>query len=74
MAVTEVLRPLRSGPALLVLALVLSLLPGATAGSVSGAVLGLFLPGYALLLCLGTPARLDRLPDILECVAASLEP
>src|SRR5207247_10222243 len=65
-------RPPLGGRALLVVALVLSLRPGAMAGTVSGAVLGLLLPGYGLLLCLGTPARLGSLPDILDCVAASL--
>ena len=69
---TGAVRPALGGLALLVVALVLSLLPGAMAGTVSGAVLGLLLPGYGLLLCLGTPARLGSLPDILDCVAASL--
>ncbi|HYS04842.1 MAG TPA: hypothetical protein VEW47_06580 [Candidatus Dormibacteraeota bacterium] len=64
--------PWLGGLAVLGAALVLSLLPGGTAGAASGAILALILPGYALLLCLGTPARLDRLSDLLECVAASL--
>ena len=64
--------PWLGGLAVLGAAFVLSLLPGGTAGAASGAILALILPGYALLLCLGTPARLDRLSDLLECVAASL--
>src|SRR3989441_69830 len=71
-AVTGPRRPLLGGLALLVVALVLSMLPGEMAGTAGGALLGLFLPGYALMLCLGTPGRLDRLPDILDSVAASL--
>ncbi len=65
-------RPLLRDLTLLIAALLLSLLPGALAGTVSGTILGLFLPGYALLRCLRTPARLDSLPDILDCFAASL--
>src|SRR5438445_3345577 len=63
---------IQGGLALLVLAVSLSLLPRALAGAVAGILLGLFLPGYALLRCLGTPARLDSLPDIFDCCAASL--
>jgi len=70
--VTRAGGPWLGGLAVLGAALVLSLLPGGTAGAASGAILALILPGYALLLCLGTPARLDRLSDLLECVAASL--
>jgi len=70
--VTKAGGPWLGGLALLGATLVLSLLPGGTAGAASGAILALILPGYALLLCLGTPARLDRLSDLLECVAASL--
>ncbi len=69
---TKAGRPWLGGLALLGAALVLSLLPGGTTGGASGAILALILPGYALLICLGTPARLDGLSDLLECVAASL--
>ena len=69
---TKAERPWLGGLALLAAAFVLSLLPGETAGAASGAILALILPGYALLTCLGTPARLDGLSDVLECVAASL--
>ena len=65
-------RPLLWGLVVLVVALALSLLPGEMAGTAGGALLGLFLPGYALLLCLGTRGRLDWPPDVLDCVAASL--
>ena len=69
---TKAGRPWLGGLALLAAALVLSVFPGGTAGAASGAILALILPGYALLLYLGTPARLDGLPDILDCVATSL--
>jgi hypothetical protein len=64
--------PLLGGLALLVAAGALSLLPGTMAGTATGAILALLLPGYALLLCLGTPSRLDSLSDLLDCAAASL--
>jgi hypothetical protein len=60
------------GPVLLVGALVLAFLPGALAGTAAGLLLCLFLPGYALLQCLRAPARLDSLPDLFDCLAASL--
>ncbi|HKB06688.1 MAG TPA: hypothetical protein VKF61_00260 [Candidatus Polarisedimenticolia bacterium] len=65
-------RPLLTGFALFALAGALSLFPGWLPGALSGAVLALFLPGYALLLCLDAPARIDRLTDVAHCVATSL--
>src|SRR5262245_17583516 len=63
-AVTPAGRPLLTGFSLFVVAAVLSLLPGWLPGALAGAVLALFLPGYALLLCLGAAPRIDRLTDV----------
>lgn len=69
---TEARRRVLGGLVLLVAALGLSMLPGALPGAMAGAVLALFLPGYALLQCLGTPVRTDRWLGLMECIAASL--
>jgi hypothetical protein len=50
----------------------LALLPGALPGTVSGLLLALVLPGYAASGVLKQRARLDSLPDLLECGALSL--
>ena len=60
------------GLILLVAVLVLSFVPGPVAGTLAGMGLAAFLPGYALLRCLRTPARLGSLSDVLLCGAASL--
>lgn len=57
---------------LLVAILALSFAPGAVAGTLAGLGLALFLPGYALLTCLRTEARLGSMSDVLLCGAASL--
>ena len=64
--------PFLRGLALLAGALVLALLPGDAPGTAAGLLLGLFLPGYALVLCFRAPPRLGSIADLLFCVAVSL--
>lgn len=64
--------PFLRGLALLAGALVLALLPGDVTGTAAGLLLGLLLPGYALVLCFRAPPRPGSLTDLLFCVAVSL--
>jgi hypothetical protein len=53
-------------------AFLLALLPSAPGRTLAAFSLALFFPGYSLLRCLRTPARIGSLQDLLHCGAASL--